>query len=180
MKNADESLHNELQQSKIVCTELSEQIELKNAEIIELQLSNQTLLKQNRSYRGMITQRAAIDNVEFDDAAIRNKFVALRQQIQTLVFKFYHVNVHNSHLDEHNQPIYPKYSASWGSDLTIPEIKNRICARIFEHLHFTFFKEPLFGLESSGMPFEIETGLRAFECAAREKLAGEKFPNHHS
>lgn len=145
------------------------------AELTELQLAKQALLKENSEFRNMITKAATKGHKDIDDPTITIMYASLGQQIQSLVFKHYQPPLAriNSSGTEFN-PKKPLYPEIWGSR-SVPELKSRMIAFVFDYLHFVFFSKPLFGLQGSNMPREIEDGLRAFELCLEEKFPGRHF-----
>lgn len=110
-------------------------------------------------FRNIILKGVGTESDQIDDAAVIEKFLSLRDQVQRIVRK--DCRMENIGLDAEHLTLQKLRQAG----RSVPEIERRLQGLLFENLCSIFLSKPVFGLEGVCEGKELEDGLTKFEAA---------------
>lgn len=150
-----------------------------------MKIKNRQLQEQTQMFRDIIINKGGSDVNDVDDNTIINDFVALREQIQRIVNRYYKCENRPRTLIEGRLPKKlekkrRKFFSMWDGDYTNAQLRNRCRATIFELLALEILQVPIFGLDDLEKGV-LENGLVDFEVELTHALEqGMSFPFRYS
>ncbi|TGO63682.1 hypothetical protein BCON_0011g00220 [Botryotinia convoluta] len=140
----------------------------------KLKIKNRQLQEQMQMLRDMIVNKGGSDVDDLDDNTIIKDFVALREQIQRIVNRYYKCETEPGSPNDWSIPTYfelrrKKFFSMWKDNHSSARFRGRSRAMIFELLAAEILQLPIFGLEEFDRGI-LENGLRDFEMELEHNL----------
>ncbi|KAI9647688.1 hypothetical protein NHQ30_004073 [Ciborinia camelliae] len=138
-------------------------------------IKNRQLQEQTQTFRDIIINKGSGDIDDVDDNTIIKDFVALREQIQRIVNRYYKCtedrprSLNEGRFSKRLEKRRRKFFSMWEGGYTSAQLRNRSRAIIFEILATEILQVPIFGLDG----FEkgaLEHGLVDFELELEHAL----------
>ncbi|CAG8950210.1 hypothetical protein HYFRA_00008448 [Hymenoscyphus fraxineus] len=137
-------------------------------ELRKTEAKNARLLEKIKSYKELLSKSEESTFKEVMDSSIASDFVDLKNQIQNIVTKFFHLDPDVGHQELQMLPctILGYAWVLWGSGYNKDKMRKRLRGLLFNYIHKSFFETPSFGLRGD----TLDEALADFEKKAASKI----------